>query len=281
MATDIVLKTISDQRLLLLKPYLDNLVEKVELPDYIDHDPVCFMHTYSRKTDQELIGFLAALLAWGRRDIVIAKVNDLLKRMHYQPAEFIGNFKDPDFRFVKGFKHRTFKDTDIFWIIRTISSILAEFQSFENFWQNCYQQALNEKRELMAVFHERFFSFYPDMPYRVRKHISSSEKNSSCKRLYLYLRWTIRKNSKVDLGIMDFMPESELKIPLDIHVSRYARKLGLLSRKSNDWKSVLELTQRLQILDPSDPAKYDYALFGLGIKDYELPQKFIINDRFK
>jgi uncharacterized protein (TIGR02757 family) len=218
-------------------------------------------------------------MAWGRRDIVLAKVEDLLQRMNNKPAEFIGNFSESDFTYLKGFKHRTFKDSDIYWIIRILSAIMQENGSFENFWKSCYQQANDEDRELMGVFHENFFSFYPETPQRVRKHIATTDKNSSCKRLYLYLRWSLRKNSIVDPGIMDFMPVSKLKIPLDVHVARYARKLGLLSRRQNNWKAVLELTQRLQQLDPNDPAKYDYALFGLGILDFTIPSYFIINSK--
>jgi uncharacterized protein (TIGR02757 family) len=272
-------KTISDKKLKELKPYLDELVLNVEQPEYIEHDPVSFMHAFNLKKDQELAGFLAAIMAWGRRDIVLAKVEDLLQRMNNKPGEFIGNFSESDFTYIKGFKHRTFKDSDIYWIIRILSVIMRENGSFENFWKSCYQHANNEHMELMGVFHERFFSFYPETPQRVRKHIATTDKNSSCKRLYLYLRWSLRKNSIVDPGIMDFMPVSELKIPLDVHVARYARKLGLLSRRQNNWKAVLELTQRLKQLDPDDPVKYDYALFGLGILDFAIPSHFIINSK--
>jgi len=272
--------TISNKKLKLLKPYLDELVDKVEQPSYIDQDPICFMHSFTDQGDQEFAGFFAAIMAWGRRDIVIAKVQNLLKRMDYRPSEFIGNFKEADFKYLKGFKHRTFKDTDIYWMILTLSAILKKYHGFEAFWESCYEQSKKENRELMAVFHERFFTFYPEIPQRVHKHIANSEKNSSCKRLYLYLRWAVRKNSIVDLGIMDFIPVSQLKIPLDVHVARYSRKLGLLSRRQNDWKAVLELTKRMQMLDPCDPAKYDFALFGLGVGDYDIPDKLIVNKGF-
>lgn len=271
------LKTISRKKILELKPYLDQLVVEVEQPGYIETDPVSFMHAFSEKKDQELAGFFAAIMAWGRRDIVLAKVENLLKRMDYRPAEFIGNFTDSDFHHIEGFKHRTFKDEDIHGLLRNMSGILKKYHGFEAFWSDCYAEAQNANRELMSVFHERFFSFYPDTLQRTRKHIANADKNSSCKRLYLYLRWNIRKNSIVDPGIMNFMGPSELKIPLDVHVARYARKLGLLSRRQNDWKSVLELTGKLQMLSPEDPAKYDYALFGLGILQKSIPEKYLVN----
>jgi len=251
-------------KLLQLKPKLDDLVNLIEQPDFIDDDPVQFMYAFEEKNDKELAGFFAAIMAWGRRDIVINKVDDLLKRMDYKPADFILNFSDSDAEKLDGFKHRTFKPIDIYWLIKTLQSILKEYQTFEGFWEMCYKRSKAQDRELIAVFHEQFFAIHPETPQRTRKHISNSEKNSSCKRLYMYLRWCIRSGS-VDLNTMSFMPASELMIPLDVHVARQARALGLLERKQNDWKAVQELTQKLQALDPEDPAKYDFALFGLGV----------------
>jgi uncharacterized protein (TIGR02757 family) len=257
-------RPISKKKLLELKPTLDELVAKVETPSFIDDDPIQFMHAYPDKRDMELAGFFAAIMAWGRRDIVISKVDDLLSRMNYQPYHFILNFDDEQLGVLDGFKHRTFKPVDIFWFIKCLQAILKKHQSFEAFWAHCYQIGTQTDRELIAVFKEQFFQFYPQIPSRSYKHISNSEKNSSCKRLYMYLRWCIR-TGPVDLGIMNFMDKSELMIPLDVHVARHARELKLLTRKQNDWKAVEELTNRLRILDPNDPAKYDFALFGLGV----------------
>ncbi|MGN8226372.1 TIGR02757 family protein [Gracilimonas sp. BCB1] len=260
-----------------LKPFLDDLVGKIEQPDYINDDPVQFMHAFEDRSDQELAGFFAATMAWGRRDIVNAKVEELLQRMNFKPAAFIEQYTEADFSAFDGFKHRTFKPVDIHWLTIILQTILLKFGSFERFWKHCYDEAIRQNRELVAVFHKKFFSFHPEMPQRTRKHVSNPEKNSSAKRLYMYLRWCIRKNSPVDPGIMDFISPAGLKIPLDVHVARQARKLGLLSRKQNDWKSVLELNARLKFLDPEDPAKYDYALFGIGVLGSEIPEKYIIN----
>ncbi len=247
-----------------LKNYLDELVHKYDQKEFIDNDPVQFMHAFPDKRDQELAGFFAAIMAWGRRDIVVTKVDDLLNRMGYRPYEFILSFSESDSERFSDFKHRTFKPEDIYWLIKAFQSILDKYHTFEGFWKYCYDTSKAQKRELMAIFNEQFFSFHPETPQRSRKHISNPEKNSACKRLYMYLRWCIRK-SKVDLGIMDFMPPYELKIPLDVHVGNQARKLGLLNRKQNDWKAVLELNEKLVLLDPTDPAKYDFALFGSGV----------------
>ncbi len=256
---------------------MDEITAHVEQPEYIDNDPIRFMYDFSEKTDRELAGFFSAIMAWGRRDIVIAKVNDLLRRMNYEPYAFITGFSEKDVHRFEDFKHRTFKPIDIYWLMRSLQSILREYAHFEDFWRSCYDQAKRENIPLMGVFHRRFFSYHPNMPQRVRKHISDSEKNSSCKRLYMYLRWNLRKNSPVDTGLMDFMPVSELMIPLDVHVARYARILGLLSRRQNDWKSVVELTKRLRILDQEDPTRYDFALFGLGALKLDLPDEYVVN----
>lgn len=254
------------------------MVRKVEVPSYIDKDPVCFLHAFEDPLDRQLAGFFAAVMAWGRRDIVISKVGELLGRMNHRPAAFIGNYTPADSDSLKGFKHRTFTSDDIHHLITILSEILQQYGDFETFWSDVRIQAVQQNRELIAVFHERFFDYHRG-PSRVRKHIANSEKNSSCKRLYLYLRWTVRRNSCVDTGLFTFMPASELMIPLDVHVARQARALGLLGRKQNDWKAVTELTKKLRILDPEDPAKYDYALFGFGVENISIPEKFLINKK--
>ena len=263
-----------------LKPYLDEWVERTEKPDYINEDPVQFMHAYDKKEDRLLAGFFAALMAWGRRDIVINKVGDLLNRMDHRPADFIRNFSENDADRFEGFKHRTFKPVDIYWLTKILSSIEKEYKGFENFWRYCYSSAEQGNRELRSVFHEKFFAIHPEAAQRTRKHISDSEKNSSCKRLYLFLKWSIRDGSPVDVGIMNFMPASELMIPMDVHVGRQARALGMLGRTYNDWKAVKELTGNLRLLDPEDPAKYDFALFGIGLSDEDIPQQFVKNPEY-
>jgi uncharacterized protein (TIGR02757 family) len=274
------LKKASKKELNALKPYLDEWVNRTEVPQYIDEDPVQFMHAYNDKEDRLLAGFFAALMAWGRRDIVINKVNELLKRMNHRPADFIRNFSESDADRFEGFKHRTFKPVDIYWLTKILSSIEKEYKGFERFWSHCHKLAAEESRELISVFHDEFFEMHPEAAQRTRKHISDADKNSSCKRLYLFLKWSIRKGSPVDVGIMNFMPASELMIPLDVHVGRQARILGLLERTYNDWKAVKELTGKLRFLEPSDPTKYDYALFGIGLAKTSIPPKFIKNPEF-
>ncbi|MEL0011244.1 MAG: TIGR02757 family protein [Bacteroidota bacterium] len=266
----------SRKQLLKLKPSLDEWVYRMEQPAYIDSDPIQFLHAFQDANDINVAGFFTATMAWGKRSIVIAKVDDFLSRMSYKPVEFIGNFTESDFEYLKGFKHRTFNDEDMYWLIKTIQSILKKHQSFESFWMECYQDSKQYNRPLMGVFHEKFFSFYPEIPARTRRHLSNPEKGGSCKRLYMYLRWTLR-GGPVDLKSMSFMDTSEIYIPLDVHVARQSRILGLITRRQNDWKAVLELQKELVFLDPKDPSKYDYALFGLGLNPNWLESKWILN----
>lgn len=272
------LKILSAKKRLQLKPFLDEMVRETEIPSFIDNDPVQFMHAFEDKNDRELAGFFAALMAWGRRDIVNAKVEELLKRMGYRPVSFILHFTEADAAALQGFKHRTFNATDVYWMVKILQAILVRFKTFEAFWEFCHSLATESGREMVAVFHEQFFLMQPHCPARVRKHVGNPEKNSSAKRLYMYLRWCLRKNSLVDPGTMAFMPPASLKIPLDVHVARQARKLGLLSRRQNDWKAVMELTENLRLLNPDDPAKYDFALFGIGVLGHEIPPEFIVNN---
>lgn len=260
-----------------IQSYLDEINDRVEQPHYIAGDPVQFVHAFSEKKDQEIAGFLAATMAWGRRDIVITKVDDLLKRMNYDPFQFVMNYNQAEFNRLLSFKHRTFKPIDIHGILLGLKVIYSNHGDFESFWWYCYRQSQNENRPMIALFHHKFFEGCDDLANRTRKHISNPEKGSTCKRLYMFLRWMIRKNSPVDVGIWNFMDPSELLIPFDVHVARQAKKYGLISRKSNDWKAVNQLTRTLKILNPEDPVRYDFALFGLGALDYSLPSKFILN----
>lgn len=278
-----ILLPIDEEQLPRLKRFLDPVVQQVETTEYIATDPVAFMHRFDDDSDRNLAGFLSALLAWGRRDIVMRKIGELLERFGTGPADYIGNMNRGDEARLDGFKHRTFTADDIRWILRGLSRVMRDYGSFEAFWRECYRSAAvstdRTDLSLLAVFHNRFFDLIPEAPFRVRKHISSPDKNSSCKRLWLFLRWTVRQQSCVDPGSMPFMPASELMIPLDVHVARFSRLFGLLTRRANDRRAVEEITGWLRQMAPHDPAKYDYALFGLGIRDIAIPDEFVVNDR--
>ena len=116
-------------------------------------------------------------------------------------------------------------------------------------------------------FYPYFFSL-GDVPARTRKHIATPERNSSCKRLNMFLRWMVRRDKAgVDFGIWKNISPAQLICPLDVHVARVARRFDLLKRKQTDWIAALELTAYLRSFDKKDPVKYDFALFGLGVME--------------
>lgn len=247
-----------------LKDFLDKKSAQYNTPDFIKDDPICIPHSFSLKQDIEIMGFFAAIFAWGQRKTIINKCKELALRMDNSPFEFIINHKDPDLKKLLNFKHRTFNDTDLLYCIWFLRQHYKSNESLETaFFETddmTVEMALNH-------FQAYFFSF-PDAPRRTRKHIPSPIQKSACKRLNMYFRWMVRKDTKnVDFGIWNRISPSKLICPLDLHVERTARKLGLLEREKPDWKAAIELTENLKLLDSEDPAKYDYALFGISIEE--------------
>lgn len=267
----------SRKGILKLKPWMDDICDQVEQPGFIQDDPVSFMHAFETKEDQEIAGFLAALMAWGRRDVVLRKTEDLLGRMSNSPHQFVLHYSWKEQRVFHSFRHRTFNHEDIHGLLSTLRNIYQSVSDFETFWQNCYHQAIEENRPLLALFRQHFLQQSDELSPRTLRHLSSPEKGSTCKRLSMFLRWCTRKNSPVDPGIWNFLDPSELLIPFDTHVARESRRLGLLTRRSNDWKAVSELTGQLSEMNPADPTRYDFALFGLGALDFDLPTGSSLN----
>ncbi len=248
-----------------LKDFLDEKSDQFNRPGFIENDPISIPHQFSGKQDIEIAGLFAALLAWGQRKTIIRKCNELMQAMGNQPYDFIMNHSARDLRALAGFKHRTFNETDLFYFVDALKSIYKEFKSLEPLFMMPASQDSIEQG--LANFHRRFFQL-EHAPHRTRKHLPTPERKSSCKRINMYLRWMVRADDKgVDFGIWKKIGPSKLVCPLDLHVDRVARQLKLIRRKQTDWQTALELTGNLKKLDPDDPVKYDFALFGLGIEE--------------
>jgi len=249
-----------------LKRFLDSKVIEFNRPSFIEEDPICIPHRFTLKQDQEIAGFFAAIFAWGNRKIIIRKTTELMQRMDNAPYQFCLNHQDKDLKRLLGFKHRTFNETDLLYFVSFFHAHYTRFDSLEEaFLMELPHNAPFSMQTSLIHFYHYFFSL-EHLPYRTRKHIATPEKNATCKRLNMFLRWMVRNDKNgVDLGIWKQIPVSELICPIDLHVARVARRLGLLDRKQTDWRAAVELTQKLKMLDPSDPAKYDFALFGLGV----------------
>jgi uncharacterized protein (TIGR02757 family) len=250
-----------------LKQFLDKKVIEFDNRDFIKDDPVSIPHLFSKKQDIEIAGLFAAIFAWGIRKTIINKCKLLLQLMHNAPYDFCLNHTDKDLQKLEGFCHRTFNDTDLLYFISFFKFHYSKNKSLETAFFN--QETLRLKENVVEnalnFFYQYFFSL-KDIPGRTKKHIASPAKNSSCKRLNMYLRWMIRNDGKgVDFGIWKKIDPSQLICPVDVHVARVSRHFGLLQRKQVDWLAAVELTQELKKFDPQDPVKYDFALFGLGV----------------
>lgn len=247
-----------------LKDFLDKKVEQYNTPAFIDNDPISIPHSFTKKQDIEIMGFFAAILAWGQRKTIINKSRELAIRMDNSPLDFILNHSDYDLKKLLGFKHRTFNDTDLLYTIHFMKHHYSKFESLEDaFILNNFTKI----KESLVNFHNYFFSL-PEAPMRTKKHIPTPLRGSACKRINMYLRWMVRKdNNGVDFGIWNKLNPSQLICPLDLHVERTAKKLNLLTREKSDWTSAIELTENLRLLDPEDPVKYDFALFAVSLEE--------------
>ncbi len=248
-----------------LKVFLDNCVERFNQPDFIKNDPIGIPHQFKILQDIEIIGFWVAMLSWGQRKTIIAKSQELIDLMGGKPYEFIVNHREKERKAFLNFKHRTFQATDTLYFLEFLQQYYRNNESLESaFSRHLSQDDLSTKKAISG-FHELFFGL-PDAPARTRKHIANPSRNSSCKRLNMFLRWMVRQDNKgVDFGLWQKIKPAQLMIPLDVHVERIGRRLNLLDRKQRDWKAVEELTENLRRFDPEDPVKYDFALFGLGV----------------
>ena len=248
-----------------LKAFLDRKVEEYNQPSFIPHDPISIPHRFTLLQDKEIAGFFAAIFAWGNRRIIINKTTELMQLMDNAPYQFILQHTDNDLKRLLAFKHRTFNTTDLLYCIHFFQHHYTSHTSLEQaFFPDhnitTIEAALNH-------FHYYFFSL-PDAPERTKKHIAAPFKKSTCKRLNMYLRWMVRNDDKgVDFGIWNHVSPAALICPIDVHVARVARKLGLIQRTLTDWQTALELTDQLKQMNPEDPAQYDFALFGLGVAE--------------
>jgi uncharacterized protein (TIGR02757 family) len=246
-----------------LQRFLDRKLIEYNQPSFITDDPISIPHAYQKKQDIEIAGFFTAVFSWGNRTTIIRKSRELMHLMDDSPHQFILHHSDHQIRNLLSFKHRTFNPTDLLYFIEFLRHHYSQYESLEDAFLRAGEAEWDAETALTA-FHHYFFSL-ESVPPRTRKHIATPERNSSCKRLNMFLRWMVRRDDMgVDFGCWGRIPMNKLICPLDLHVARVAKRFGLLTRKPTDWSAALELTNRLSQLDPGDPVKYDLALFALG-----------------
>ena len=244
-----------------LKAFLNEKVLKYNQPFFIETDPVQVPKFFSGKENIEIAAFLTATIAWGNRQSIIRNAKKLMLLMGNEPYDFVINHSVNDLKILEKFVHRTFNGADCIYFVSSLKNIYQSHGGLQSVFENGFQKE-NKVKSALSEFHKVFFEIGGE---RSRKHVSNVEKGASAKRLNMFLRWMVRSDkSGVDFGLWKGIPPSELLLPLDVHTGNVARKLGLLQRKSNDWKAVEEVTQYLRKFDPGDPIKYDFALFGLG-----------------
>jgi uncharacterized protein (TIGR02757 family) len=251
-----------------LATFLEEAVRCYNTPAFIADDPISVPHRFSKLQDREIAGFWSATLAWGQRKTIIRSANRLVELMDGAPYDFIVNHLEQDRARFLDFKHRTFQATDTLWFLEFFQNFYKKNASLETaFARHLLLKDVTVENALRG-FHRDFFD-HPYAPERTRKHVATPERGSTCKRLNMFLRWMVRRDGPagggVDFGVWEKIKPAQLLIPLDVHVERVARRLGLLHRKQTDWLAVLELTENLRVFDPEDPVKYDFALFGLGV----------------
>jgi uncharacterized protein (TIGR02757 family) len=244
---------------------LERKYKEYNLPAFIENDPISIPHLFSKKQDIEIAAFFSATIAWGNRKSIIASANKLMNLMDNSPHDFVLHHQDNDLKNLLQFKHRTFNATDTLYFVEFLKQHYSKHESLEDAFLK--SGIKNSQAETLSGFHNYFFSL-EDSPHRTRKHVATPVRGSTCKRMNMFLRWMVRKDKiGVDFGIWKRIKPAQLLVPLDVHVDRTARKLGLIKRKQTDWETVVELTENLKQFDAKDPVKYDFALFGISVLD--------------
>lgn len=248
-----------------LKDFFDRKVAEYNQPSFIAADPISVPHRFTKKQDIEIAGFFASIFAWGNRTIIINKTAELMRLMDNAPHDFVRSPGADGLKRLQSFRHRTFNTTDLLYFIEFLHHHYSTNDSLETAFSQWLEPQDETIENALTGFHHYFFSL-EDAPPRTRKHVATPARGSTCKRLCMFLRWMVRQDAAgVDFGLWRNIRPAQLVCPIDLHVARVAKRFQLIQRKQVDWATALELTAYLRKLDPADPSKYDFALFGLGV----------------
>jgi uncharacterized protein (TIGR02757 family) len=244
---------------------LNKACKKYNVQGFLADDPVQIPHQFSKKEDIEIMAFFAATLAWGQRVSIINSCKKLITLFDNSPHDFILNHSENDLKRFEGFVHRTFNTTDLLYFIHFLKQHYTNNTTLET----AFTIGLKKTDEHVGAALENFHNYFCNddfFPARTRKHVATPARGSACKRLNMFLRWMVRHDKNgVDFGLWKTIKPTQLLIPLDVHVERVARQLNLIQRPKTDFQTVIELTNNLKFIDPKDPVKLDFALFGLGV----------------
>lgn len=242
---------------------LEELHDKYNREDFIEADPISIPHSFTDNKDREIAGFLAATIAWGNRKAIVRSARRMMEYMDFAPYDFVMGATEKDLDTLRSYVHRTFNGEDFVDFVRALQGVCHRFGTVGNMFETLYCQ-LGDMAAVLSVARREFFSVCHNT--HCEKHFSSIDKGAACKRLNMYLRWFVRRDNRgVDFGTWSTIPMSALYLPLDLHSGNMGRELGLLTRRQNDWKATVEITETLKRFCAEDPVKYDFALFGAGI----------------
>lgn len=259
-----------------IRHFLDSLYEKYSC-SYLKSDPIYFPHQYNKPADIEIAGLISSALAYGKVDLFKPKIAYILGVMGKSPYSYIYDFNPGKEEAFNDFVYRFNRGPDIIQLLSVIQQILKSKGSIKSFFLEGYSDTDPDIEKALSSFVQQVLDMdcrkaFPDGKLSDGfRHLFPTPGKGACKRLNMYLRWMVRKDC-VDFGLWEEIPPSKLIMPIDTHVARLSRYLGLSSRKSVDWKMAAEVTEALKTLDPQDPVKYDFALSRLGILN-ECPAK--------
>ncbi|MDR0909983.1 MAG: TIGR02757 family protein [Spirochaetaceae bacterium] len=242
-----------------LKNNLDHWYRVINTEAFIPNDPVQFPHRYRNRKDIEIAAFLAATIAWGKRTMILNSCEKMFALMGSHPYDYVMQNFPSTYSPPRACIHRTFFIDDFTYYCNGLNAIYQKNNSLEKIFakQNTVWEGISAFRNEMIAANGGIVS----------KHVANPAANSACKRMHLALRWLVRREGPVDLGLWKNIDPAGLYIPLDVHVGRTARQLGLINakRQANDRKTVEELTGKLREFCPEDPIRYDFALFGIDV----------------
>jgi len=239
--------------------------------EFLVDDPILIPHMFEDRRDREIAGLIAATIAWGQRPTIIRNAKLAMHLMGNEPHRFVMEHQENDLNDLHRFVHRTFNGEDLTHFIRALRNIYQRYDSLEEVFLEGMESSGGSPTGdsvMPALVHFKAVFFSIPHQKRTQKHVADPSRGSSAKRLNMFLRWMVRNDGRgVDFGIWHRFSPALLSCPLDVHSGRVARHLGLLSRKQDDWRAVEELDAALRSFDPKDPAKYDFALFGMGVNE--------------
>lgn len=242
---------------------LETLHDKYNREEFIEADPISIPHSFTDNRDREIAGFFAATIAWGNRKAIVRSARRMMECMDFAPYDFIVNATDADIEPLRSYVYRTFNGDDFVDFVHAVQSIVRRYGTIGELFESSFEH-YGDMAAVLSEVRREFFSV--EHNYRCEKHFSSIDKGAACKRLNMYLRWFVRRDNRgVDFGSWTKIPMSALYLPLDVHSGNVSRELGLLSRRQNDWKATVEVTETLRKFSADDPVRYDFALFGAGV----------------